>query len=131
MILVDTSVIIDFLRKRDNAPTEKFRRVLDQGTPFGITAYVMQEVLQGARSERELDILYDYLGTQKLYAPMEHPGSYAEAARLFVKCRKKGLPVRSSVDCLIARVAMEHDLHLLHNDRDFEAIARVAPLKML
>jgi hypothetical protein len=131
MILVDTSVIIDFLRKRSNAPTEKFRRLLNQGTPFGITAYVMQEVLQGARSENELDILYDYLRTQKFYEPMEQPGSYAEAARLFVKCRKKGLTVRSSVDCLIARVAMEHDLHLLHNDRDYEAIAQVAPLKTL
>lgn len=131
MILVDTSVIIDFLRKRHNEASVKFNRVLEQGTPFGITAYIMQEVLQGAKSQRDFDVLYDYLSTQKLYVPMEHPGSYAEAARLFMKCRKRGLTVRSSVDCLIARVAIEHDLYLLHNDRDFEAIAEVAPLKML
>jgi predicted nucleic acid-binding protein len=131
MILVDTSVIIDFLLRRQNEATAKCYRVLEQATPFGITACVMQEVLQGAKSERDFDVLHDYLSTQKFYAPLEHPGSYAEAARLFMKCSKKGLTVRSSVDCLIARVAIEHDLYLLHNDRGFEAIAEVAPLKML
>ena len=44
--------------------------------------------------------------------------------------RKKGLTVRSTVDCMIAQIAIENELLLLHNDRDFEAMAAVAPLKL-
>jgi len=48
-----------------------------------------------------------------------------EAARIYGACRAAGVTIRSSVDCLIARIAIEHDLALLHDDRDFEDIARV------
>ena len=48
-----------------------------------------------------------------------------EASRLYASCRRAGKTPRSSNDCLIARIAVEHDLHLLEDDRDFEAIATV------
>jgi hypothetical protein len=55
--------------------------------------------------------------------------SEVAAARIFFECRRSGLTVRSAADCLIAQIAIENDLALLHNDRDFEAIQRVRPLK--
>jgi predicted nucleic acid-binding protein len=55
--------------------------------------------------------------------------SYVDAARIYFDCRRKALTVRSSVDCLIAQVALDNRLALLHSDRDFDAIAKVRPLQ--
>jgi hypothetical protein len=52
------------------------------------------------------------------------------AARIYFGCRKKGITINSTVDCLIARTAIENDLALLHNDADFDRMRRVAPLKV-
>jgi len=49
------------------------------------------------------------------------------AARIYFDCRRVGLAVRSAIDCLIAQVAIEHDVPLLHDDRNFEQIAQVLP----
>ena len=51
------------------------------------------------------------------------------AARVYFELRQRGLTVRSTLDCCIGVVALEHDLTLLHNDRDYETIAMVRPLK--
>ncbi len=53
--------------------------------------------------------------------------SYAEAARLYFRCRRAGVTLRSTIDCLIAQVAVEHDLLIVHHDRDFDLLAGVAP----
>jgi predicted nucleic acid-binding protein len=57
MILVDTSVLIDFFRKDTNDPVLKFRQILDRKMPFGINAVIFQEILQGAKSENEYNLL--------------------------------------------------------------------------
>ena len=51
--------------------------------------------------------------------------SYSKAANIYFQCRKKGVTVRSSIDCLIVQIAIEHGLKLLHNDKDFEKISTV------
>ena len=52
-----------------------------------------------------------------------------EAVALYRSARRRGLTVRSSVDCLIAACALRHDLEILHRDRDFGALARVSGLR--
>jgi predicted nucleic acid-binding protein len=54
---------------------------------------------------------------------------WTEAARIYFDLRQQGLTVRSTLDCCIAVVALQHDLTLLHNDQDYERIASVRPLK--
>lgn len=130
MILADTSVLIDFFRGHKNEATSRFRLILEQGLNFGITSHIFQEVLQGAKSEKEYSLLRRYLETQKFFHPKDPVDSFAEAARIFFQCRKRGLTIRSTIDCLIARIALEHDLLLLHNDQDFHLIAKVIPLKI-
>jgi predicted nucleic acid-binding protein len=44
-----------------------------------------------------------------------------------MRCRRKGMTIRSTIDCLIAQIAIEHDLELLHSDRDFENMVSVIP----
>jgi predicted nucleic acid-binding protein len=130
MILVDTSVLVDFFKGMKNEPSQRFKFILQQGIPFGITSLIYQELLQGARSEKEYRLLRGYLETQRFYNPKDPVDSYAKAARIYFDCRKKGVTVRSTIDCIIAQTAIEHNLLLLHNDNGFGAIASAIPLKI-
>ena len=127
MVLVDTSVIIDFLKGAENAKTALFGRVMARKIPFGIASYTYQEVLQGARNEREYGILSEYLSSQKIYFLPEDIESYDAAASMFFGLRRRGITPRSSIDILIALIAVENDLFLLHNDKDFDALAEHVP----
>ncbi len=130
MILVDTSVLIDFFKGTKNMESRKFEVVLQKKIPFGISSFIFQEVLQGAGSEKEYSLLRNYLSTQRFYNPTDPVESFEKAARLYMDCRKKGITIRSSVDCLIAVTALEHDLFLLHNDNDYALMQKVIPLKI-
>ena len=129
MILVDTSVIVDLFKGVNNKSTRKFKEILHQKIPFGINSFIYQEILQGAKSLKEFNLLKKYLESQHFFYPKHPVDSHAEAARIYFKCRKKGLTIRSTIDCLIAQMAIEHNLALLHNDKDFNAIAKVVKLK--
>jgi predicted nucleic acid-binding protein len=126
MVLVDTSVWIDLFRERPSKPASRLRRILDDGDPFALTPMIVQEILQSAADEQEFELLHDYLTTQRMVAPVDLLATHCRAARLYFDCRRRGFAPRSAVDCMIAQVAMEHSLPLLHNNRDFEHIAAVA-----
>ena len=129
MILVDTSVLIDFFKGAKAPGKFYFKKVLERNIPFGITSFTYQEILQGAKSEQELDRLQAYLSTQRFYHPKDPLQSFEAAARIYFLCRRKGVTVRSTIDCLIAQISVEHNLLLLHSDRDFDAMATVIPLQ--
>ncbi|MFP4036285.1 MAG: PIN domain nuclease [Desulfobacteraceae bacterium] len=130
MILVDTSVLIDFFKGVDSRPVDRFREVLAHQIPFGISSIIYQEILQGAKSEKEYALLKDYLSTQRFFHPADPVKSYGEAADIYFTCRNKGVTIRSTIDCLIAQIALEQDLFLLHNDRDFDAMAPIIGLRV-
>jgi predicted nucleic acid-binding protein len=131
MILVDSSVLIDFFKgNENNDQCSKFETILTRNIPFGINSVIYQEVLQGARTDKEYKLLNEYLMTQTFYHLRDPIQSYAEAASIYILCRKKGITVRSTIDCIIAQTAIEHDLHLLHNDKDFDAMAKAIKLKI-
>ena len=127
MYLVDTSAWVDYLGERTTKAAGLLAEVLDRGVPFGITASIYQELLQGAASEKDFERLAEYLGTQLFHHPEDPIDSYRQAALLYYRCRRAGVTIRSTIDCLIARQAIEGDLFLLHNDRDFTNMARVIP----
>ena len=129
MILVDTSVLIAFFKGEDNEGSKKLEYLLRQKIPIGICSVVFQEILQGAVSEKEYQILSKYLETQHFYHPIDPVGSYSRAAKIYLDCRKRGITIRSTIDCLIAQIALEHNLLLLHDDKDFAAMAKVVPLR--
>jgi len=132
LILVDTSVLIDFLKGKENYKTKLFDTVLKKKLPYGIAAYTFQEILQGARNESEYEKLKEYLSTQTIYFLPEKRAIYEEAAQAYFNLRRQGLTIRSTIDILIALVAVKNDLLLLHNDRDFDDIAmKFKELKIL
>jgi predicted nucleic acid-binding protein len=127
VILVDTSVLIGYLKGQTGGKFALFDEVLERDIPFGITPYTVQELLQGARDKKEFDKLREYLSTQTVYYLTAGIGSHIDAARIFFDLRRTGVTIRGTIDILIAVTAIEHNLYLLHNDRDFDAIARGEP----
>ena len=125
MYLVDTSVWIDFLRGESTRQAVALEGLLSSDDVVGIAPVILQEVLQGADSHARMDKWRRYFGELMCYLPRDSVATHVAAARLFLDCRRAGKTPRSSNDCLIARIAIEHSLVLLHADRDFEAIATV------
>lgn len=125
MVLVDTSVWIDFLRGTDTPQVASLVGLLDSDVIVGTAPMVIQEVLQGADSTRRFERWRREFSGLMCYLPLDPIDTHVEAARLYGACRRAGKTPRSSADCLIARIAVEHGLLLLHDDRDFEAIAAV------
>ena len=131
MILVDTSVLIGFLKGHTDYKSQLFEEVLARDIPYGISAYTYQEVLQGARDEKEYTQLRDYLSTQTIYFLPEKAFAYEQAARLYFDLRRQGVTPRGTIDVLIALTAMANHLLLLHNDHDFDVMAeKVDALKI-
>jgi predicted nucleic acid-binding protein len=125
MILVDTSVLIDYFKGIDSRPAKLLDELVENGIPYGINDFVFQELLQGSRTINEFNTLKDYLETIPFYNLQNGKESYEKAAFMNFQCRKNGITVRSTIDLLIAEIAIENNLLLLHNDGDFDNIGKV------
>ena len=121
MILVDSSVWIDYFRGTITAQTEKLDRLL--GSELLATGDLMlTEVLQG------FDGNQDFLRAKKLLMALiaiEIGGEWVaiQAAQNFRTLRRRGVTVRKTIDSLIATRCIEDGHQLLHSDKDFEPFA--------
>ena len=91
---------------------------------------ILLEILAGARDEQQATDLRRLLDRCQLL-PLEDPFDFESAAALSRTCRREGATIRKLPDCLIAAVAMRTGTALLHQDADFDAIARYAPLAVV
>jgi len=124
MYLVDTSVWVNYLRGESTAQVRALKELLAGDDIVGVAPIILQEVLQGADSDERFEKWRKYFAGLCCYVPADPVASHVAAAKLYRSCRRGGKTPRSSNDCLIAQIAIEHALILLHEDRDFEAIAR-------
>jgi len=124
MVLVDSTVWIDLLRGRGSPRVVALRQLLTDGHAV-IAPVIVQEVLQGASGPESLQRLRDHFLSLPMVEPAAGGLTHAAAGELYARCRWQGITPRSPHDCLIAQLAIDHDLPLLHDDRDFEALARV------
>ena len=129
MLLVDSSVWIDRTRGGGTDGTRYVEMREDQ-EEIALTGIIYQEVLQGARSDRGFEQLRDMLSAMLLLEPREW-STYEIAAILFRRARQAGFTIRKPNDCLIAAIALEHGALLVHNDRDFLALAQVEPALLI
>ena len=128
MILLDTSALIEFLNRTGSRFDKTIEELILNDSDIAIAEITLTEVLQGIRNERDYLEVRASLMTLPILTLKGHD-SYIKAADLYRKCRTKGFTIRSTVDLLIAQTALEHNAELLHNDRDFEAIASISLLK--
>ena len=126
MLLVDTSVFIEFFKGSQVQETELLSQVLRDQNNVALTGVIYQEVLQGIREDKTFkdikNILDDFV---YLNTPEE---IYLESAILYRKLRKKGVTIRKSADILVAQMAIHHNIPLLQYDRDFKFIAEHSKL---
>jgi predicted nucleic acid-binding protein len=129
-MLVDTSAWIEWLRATGSRPDRILTSSLERGEPVSVTGVVVQEVLQGGNGAVQLAELRRLLATCQWSEPV-YPETYEHAAYLFQRCRAAGRTVRGTVDCLIAAVALEHDVEILAHDRDFKTLGDVCGLRLV
>lgn len=127
MILVDTSVLIDFLKGAENDYVSLFDEILDKRIPYGINEFIYQEILQGAKDITEYNKLKKYFETVVFYQLKNEKKSYEDAALIYLSCRQAGITIRSTIDLLIVQTAIENSLYLFHKDKDFNNIAQAVP----
>jgi hypothetical protein len=124
MILVDTSVWIDLFRSKPRLKEEDLFR-------FAVCGPIVQEVLQGLRPGPASDAFRaGFLALPVLSDPIPLE-LYVAAADIYRSGRRRGLTIRSSVDCLIAAIAIENRVPVWHKDRDFAAIATYTELAVV
>lgn len=117
MILVDSSVWIDYLRGVETRETDRLHGLLGV-EPLAVGDLILTEVLQGTGTERDFNEVLRLLDRLDLVSLGGH-GVAIQAARNFRVLREKGITVRKTVDCIIATRCIMDDLTLLHSDRDF------------
>ncbi len=125
MILADTSVWVDFLGKN-----RLFKIQEDQLLSLTICPPILQEILQGIRNDTiYFHIKESLLSLPRIGDPVELE-DYVSAAEIYRIGRRKGYTIRSSIDCLIAALAIREKVPIWHNDRDYDAIARFTDLRI-
>jgi predicted nucleic acid-binding protein len=90
---------------------------------------IMTEVLQGIRKDSAFNRTRD-LFTNLVFLPMVY-SVFLRSGKIYRNLRRKGITIRKPVDCMIAAVAIENDIPLLHNDKDFVPIEKYFALKRL
>ena len=126
MILLDTSVLSLAFRRRRGGEAESqvaatLRRLVAEDAPMGVPGIVLQELLSGVRTAQEFDRLKDLM--EGFPAMMARREDHVTGARIANACARKGVPT-STVDCLIAALAISRRAALFTLDTDF---ARMAP----
>ena len=128
MLLADTSAWVEFLRGTGSGQARRMREAIAERGVVVIDP-ILLEVMAGARHD-------DVARTQRLLEaqhlePMAPRLDWLDGATIYRELRQRGVTVRSPIDALIAAVAIRLDVGVLHRDRDFEAIARHTPLRVV
>ena len=129
MILVDSSVWIDYFRGTITAQTERLDRLLGI-EPLAIGDLILTEVLQGFDNERDFNDARRML-TSLTVVELGGQEIAIQAAKNFRALRRLGAAVRKTIDTVIATRCIESGYELLHNDRDFDPFARRLGLRVV
>lgn len=120
MVIVDTSVLVDYVRGVTNPETEWLDLHADHER-LGITTLILSEILQGVDDERQAALLHKELREFEIFE-MPDAELAVEAARHYRRLRRIGHTPRKTIDVLIATFCMREHHELLHRDRDFDPI---------
>jgi predicted nucleic acid-binding protein len=118
LILIDSSVWVDFFNGKHTAQTLKLQALLGV-EPLLVGDLILCEVLQGARSEAQARTLEKKLRKFDI-VPILDPDLAVQAATHYRKLRAKGITVRKTIDLLIGTFCIARHCALLHADRDFD-----------
>jgi predicted nucleic acid-binding protein len=126
LILVDSSVWIDFLSSSPGTAGADLRRLIVEAEPLALAGVIVTEVLQGLT--QDASVIERFLGMWELLEPRGF-STYREAAAIFRVARAKGISL-TTIDSLIAAIALEHRATVFTLDKDFSRIARISALSL-
>jgi predicted nucleic acid-binding protein len=129
MVIVDTTVWIDYLRGLRNKETDYFDRELARQR-FGLTDLILCEALQGIGGEKAFRRVLNELRKFEVFATGSEELAI-EAARNFRSLRQQGRTVRKTIDCLIATFCIRRRYFLLHRDRDYDHFEDILGLAVI
>jgi predicted nucleic acid-binding protein len=129
MIVVDSSVWIDFFNGIATAEVERLRTLIGQ-QPLLVGDVMLLEILQGVASEREARRVENAL-RQFDVAPMLDPDLAVQGAAYYRRLRQRGITMRKTIDLVIGTFCIAHRHTLLTSDRDFLPMAEHLGLKLL
>jgi hypothetical protein len=129
VIVVDTTVWIDFLGARGTSFDRHLTELIEGDAPVALVDIMYLEILQGIRDDEVYDRVRMSLLAHPILRP-RHLATFESAALLYRRARRRGLTIRRSADCLIAATCLEAGAAIYHNDRDFDALARVSDLSI-
>ena len=129
MVIVDTTVWIDYFRGRRTAQTQWLDQALGV-TRVGLCDLILCEILQGMSSDADAT---DVLAEMSSFDLLDTGGMdlAIESSRNYRRLRARGHTVRKTIDCLIATLCLREDHELLHNDRDFDSFETVLGLRVI
>ncbi len=130
MIVVDTSVWIDYLRGVASDRVERLRTLMRRQPEMLIGDLILCEVLQGCRSEAEATEVEAAL-REFAIVPLSTPDLAVRAAANYRLLRRRGVTIRTTIDMIIGTFCIEHGHTLLHSDRDFEPMERLLGLRTI
>ena len=129
MVIIDTTVWVDYFQGVENPETDWLNTELDRQS-LGLTDIILCEVLQGVRD----DVVAREVERRLLNLELFDTGGVAvarEAARNYRALRSRGHTVRKTIDCLIATFCLRGQHSLLHRDRDFDPFEKFLELSVI
>jgi predicted nucleic acid-binding protein len=129
-VIVDTSAWVEYLRGTGSPCNLWLRDAIAEGRSLGWTDPVMYELTAGARTTDRAAELRALLVRGPMH-PVSGLQDWEDASDLYRLARRRGLTVRSSIDCLIAAVALRTGNPILTVDRDFSALAAISDLELI
>jgi predicted nucleic acid-binding protein len=129
-VIVDTSVWIDFFRGSESWQVEVLAQRLERDEPIALTDVIFTEILQGLATERAVQRVERRLLAHDIYV-LEPLDDHRRAASLYRTCRRRGVTIRRTLDCLIAAVCIRERRSLLHADADFDRLAAHTELQVV
>lgn len=129
MVLVDTTVWIDFFSDRPLPHVQILEDLLVNREDLCICGIILTEVLQGIRKDSEF-LTTKNLFSNLVFLPMRY-STFLKSAEIYRSLRQKGITIRKPVDCMIASVALENETALLDNDKDFDPIEKYFKMRRI
>ena len=128
MILVDSSVWIDYFNGTETLATKKLDNLLGV-QPVCIGDLILAEVLRGFRLDQDFQAAKTLLCSLPVHAMLGVTLSL-KSAENFRKLRKQGITIRKTIDMMIATYCIENELPLLHSDKDFQPFQQFLGLQV-
>jgi predicted nucleic acid-binding protein len=127
-IIIDSSIWIDYFNAVMNQKTDAADRLLENNEVF-ILPVILQEILQGIREKKVFDLVKDQLISLE-FIEFNEIQAAIDAATMYRYLKRKGTTIRKPNDCLIAAICIYNNIPILHNDKDFDNIAKYTSLKI-